>query len=355
MTGAAVGTGGTTVDRIYEDAIVVDASVAPEMDDDHIDRMARSGVTVFNWTVCPPSADLSQALSAMSHALDLIERRADVLRLVRGCDDIVAAKRDGKVGVIFGPQNAKPVETDLTHVRALKEMGVRILQLTYNERNRFGDGCTEPAQGGLSGAGRELIAELHRQRIVVDLSHAGERTILDAIEAAAKPVIISHSNARAVFGSPRNATDAVLDAIAECGGVIGLTLWSPMVGGDGEWPTIDHFLRHVTYVAERIGPRFIGLGSDHSEGCPRDEWESLFSRTGRYPAVAGLMGEWYGYDTRFIRDGASCVDLPKVAAAIAGLGFSDGELRGILGGNLMRVFTEVWHGSTRATTVDDLT
>lgn len=312
------------------------------MDDAQVDRMLMSGVTVFNWTVCRPQADLPVALSQIVAGIELIERSGGRLRLVRTVEDIRAAKRDGAVGLVFGPQGARPVEGDVAHVRVLRELGVRILQLTYNERNLFGDGCTEPANGGISVAGRELIAEINRQHLVLDLAHAGERTILEAIDASDAPAIISHANAHAVFPSPRNATDAVLDAIAASGGVIGLTLWSPMVGGNGSWPTLDDFKRHVAYVAERIGTSFIGLGSDHSEGYPRDAWEALFSASGRYPSVAGLMGSWYGYDTRFVRDAGSCRDLGRVADAIASLGFSTDELTGILGGNFLRVFEQVW-------------
>lgn len=328
--------------EFYARAIIVDASVAPTMDDAQIERMLRSGVTAFNWTVCRPSADLPTALAQIVEATELIEARSDALCLVRSVEDIRTAKRDRRVGLIFGPQNALPVAGDLAHVRVLRELGIRILQLTYNERNPFGDGCTEPANGGLSALGRELIAEINRQRLVLDLSHAGERTILEAIAATMAPPIISHANARSVFASPRNATDDVLDAIKANDGVIGLTLWSPMVGGDGDWPSLDHFLRHVQYVAERIGVRHIGLGSDHSEGYPRGVWEELFSATGRYPSVAGLMGSWYSYDTRFIRDGGSCLDLASVVEGVASLGFSDEEMTGILGGNFVRVFEAVW-------------
>jgi membrane dipeptidase len=326
----------------FEDGIVIDSSIAPEMDEAQIDRMVRSGVTAFNWTVCRPAAALPEALSQIVEGLEIIDAHPDQLMLVRTTADIETAKRTGRVGLIFGPQNAKPVEGDLRFVRVLRDLGVRILQLTYNERNAFGDGCTEAAAGGLTSAGRELIAEVARQRLVLDLSHAGERTILEAIEASTGPVIISHANARAVFASPRNATDAVLDAIKACGGVIGLTLWSPMVAGGDRQPGIDEFVRHVSYVADRIGPEHIGLGSDHSEGYDRVAWETLFSHSGKYPSVAGLMGDWYSYDTRFIRGASSCVDLVNVAIAIGRLGFDLSELAGVLGGNFLRVFDRIW-------------
>lgn len=328
--------------EVFAEGIVIDSSIAPTMDEAQIDRMVRSGVTAFNWTVCRPAAALPEALSQIVEGLEIIEAHPKQLMLVRTTADIETAKRTGRVGLIFGPQNARPVEGDLRFVRVLRDLGVRILQLTYNERNAFGDGCTETAAGGLTGAGHELIAEVARQRVVLDLSHAGERTILEAIEASADPVIISHANALSVFASPRNATDAVLDALKATGGVIGLTLWSPMVAGGDRQPGIDDFVRHVSYVADRIGPEHLGLGSDHSEGYDRVAWEELFSHSGKYPSVAGLMGDWYGYDTRFVRGADSCVDLVDVASAIGRLGFAPGELEGVLGGNFLRVFRRIW-------------
>ena len=339
-----------TAPAVYEASIVIDSSIAPTMDEGQIERMAQSGVTAFNWTVCRPSAGLTDALVQIVEGIELIEAHSDRLMLIRSVEDLRTAKRDGRVGLIFGPQNAKPVEGDLRLVRVLRDLGVRILQLTYNERNAFGDGCTEPAGAGLSAMGRELIAEVGRQQVVLDLSHAGERTILEAIDASSDPAIISHANARSVFPSPRNATDAVLDAIKDCGGVIGLTLWSPMVAGGDRQPGVDDFVRHVSYVADRIGPQHIGIGSDHSEGYDRASWESLFSHSGKYPSVAGLMGDWYAYDTRFVRGADSCIHLSSVADAIGRVGFSRPELEGILGGNFMRVFTQVWSGESQEAT-----
>ena len=327
--------------EVYSGSIVIDGSIAPLMDSSQVDRMVKSGVTAFVWTVCKPLAQLPDALVQIAHGLEFIDGESRV-QLVRSASDIEACKREGRVGLIFGPQSARPVELDLALCRILKEAGVRLLQLTYNERNYFGDGCTEDADGGLSLLGHQLVAELNRLGIVVDLSHAGERTILDAIATSAHPIVISHSNAKAVHQSSRNVSDDVLKRLAERDGVIGLTFWSPMVGGERGRPATADFLRHVDYVANLIGPEHIALGSDHSENTPRAEWDRLFSHDGEYSTVARALGSWYGYDTRFIEGGSSCTDFPGIAAGLASLGLTDDELRGVLGGNLMRVFKTVW-------------
>lgn len=330
---------------LFRDAVIVDSSIAPTMDAGQLERMAGSGVTAFNWTVCRPLADPMESLIQIASGVDFIREHADRLLLALTTDDIRTAKRDGRVALILGPQNAALVEPDLGLVAVIRHLGVRILQLTYNERNAFGDGCTESADGGVSDRGRELIAEVERNDLVLDLSHAAERTILDAASVSTQPVIVSHANARSVFSSPRNLTDEALDAVAATGGVIGATLWSPMVGNsDGIQPTLSDFVRHVEYMAARVGSAHVGIGSDHSEGYDRSQWEALFSRSGRYPTVAGQMGDWYGYDTRFVRDAGSCVDMARVASAVAEIGFTDGEMRGILGENFLRVFAQVWGG-----------
>ncbi|MCV0377409.1 membrane dipeptidase [Microbacterium sp.] len=328
---------------LFRDSVVVDSSIAPTMDDAQIQRMAQSGVTAFNWTVCRPLADPIESLVQIASGVDFIRSRPDELVLVSTVDDIRTAKRDGRIGLILGPQNAALVEPDLDLVAVIRQLGVRILQLTYNERNAFGDGCTESADGGVSERGRELIAVVERNGLVLDLSHAAERTILDAASISTRPVIVSHANARSIFASPRNLTDEAIDAVAATGGVIGATLWSPMVGSaNGLQPTLTDFVRHVEYLADRVGPAHVGIGSDHSEGYDRGQWESLFSRSGRYPSVAGQMGDWYGYDTRFVSDAGSCTDLEKVAGAIAEIGFTEVEMSGILGENFLRVFADVW-------------
>lgn len=328
--------------RLYEEAIVVDGSVAPVMNDAQLARMRRSGVTAYNWTICSVYSEFSDAMAEIAGSFDFFADRPDTVLLIRTTSDIRAAKSTGRLGIIFGLQNALPVAADVRHLRSLRETGIRIIQMTYNERNVFGDGCLVENPVGLTERGKQLIAEMNRLGILVDLSHAHESTMLDSIEASAQPVVVSHSGARSVFANPRNVTDRVLRSLAERDGVVGITVWCPMVGtGDGR-PTIRDYLKHVKYVADLVGARHLAIGTDHSEGSSETAWEELWGREGRYPAVTGMMGKWFSYGSRYVEGVQGCEDFPKIADGLAELDFSDAEIAGILGGNLLRVFEQVW-------------
>jgi membrane dipeptidase len=330
------------VDRIYKKAIVIDASIAPKMDRAQIDRMKRSGVTAVNWTVCMPWFGMSGAIKEIAAGIEVIAAHPGDLLLVRGADDVRRAKTEGKVAIIFGPQNARPAEEGIHCFRILYELGIRILQLTYNERNLYGDGVAEPDNAGLSILGRQAIEEMNRLGMLIDLSHCGDKTTREAIEASSAPVSITHANARALHPSPRNKTDEHIKALASRGGVIGLTMWSPMLAFD-HWPTLDDWVRHVDHVANLIGVEHIAIGTDHNESADRAEWTwNSSKKSGRYPSVTAQMGDWYVYETRCAEGGSSVLDLPNVAQALGRLGFTDAELEGVLGGNFLRLCETVW-------------
>jgi membrane dipeptidase len=321
--------------------IIIDGSVAPQMDDAYIRQLVASGGTAVNWTVCSPWNPFVEAVAEIAAGLELVSSHPDELLLVRSTADIQEACETGRVGMIFGPQNALPADIGPYGFRVLHELGVRIIQLTYNERNAYGDGAAEPANAGLTAAGRWAIAEMDRLGIVVDVSHCGDLTTLEAIDASAHPVLVTHANSRALHPSPRNKTDEHLKALAARGGVIGITLWSPMLRFDRR-PSIDDFVAHLTYVADLIGIEHVGIGSDHSDGIPQDEWEGDFGSGGRYPTITGPAGPWYGYHSRFAERGSNVTEFPAVIEAVDRLGLTEAERRGVLGGNFLRVFREVW-------------
>ena len=330
------------VDKIYERGIVIDGSIAPRMDDAQIKRMRDARVTAVNWTVCMPWHGLSGTLKEIAAGLEVIAAHPDELLLVRNVADIARAKREKKVAIIFGPQNARQCEEGIWCFRIMHELGIRICQLTYNERNIYGDGAAEPANAGLSVVGRQAVEEMNRLGIAIDLSHCGDRTTLDAIEHSKDPVLITHANARAVHPSPRNKTDEQIKALASRGGVIGMTLWSPMLAFD-HWPTLDDWVKQVDHVANLVGIEHVAIGTDHNESADRDEWTWNSSKKGgRYPSVTAQMGDWYVYETRCAKGGSSILDFPNVARAVASLGLTAAELEGVLGGNLMRIFERVW-------------
>lgn len=335
---------------LYRQAVVVDGSVCPEdmFAPDHLRRMKESGVTAFVWTVCPPDSTISTGLAHIGRALTAVAAHPDDVVLVRRAGDLSTAKATGRVGLILAPQNAQLASESIHHFTVLHEVGVRVLQLTYNLRSAYGDGCVEASDGGLSNLGREAVAELNRLGIVVDLSHAGPRTALETVDASRDPVIVSHSNPRALYPSPRNISDELITEVAATGGVIGLCLWSALVGpgqDSGGQPTLDDYARHVAHVVDLVGTEHVSVSSDHGEGRVRQLWSPAVSSGGDYPSVTASLGDWYGFDTRSVVGADGCRDWPRVADRLARLGFTDTELRGILGGNLLRVFGRVWDGA----------
>jgi membrane dipeptidase len=172
---------------------------------------------------------------------------SDDLVLATTAAEIEGARRSGRVAVVLQFQGGNPLEYDVNLVEAFHRLGVRILQLTYNARNPLGDGCTERTDIGLSDLGLAAVAEINRVRMVLDLSHVGVRTSLEALEVSRAPAIFSHSNARAVCDHPRNLTDEQLRLVAQKGGVVGVNAFPAFVRREGT-PTVEHLLDHVDYL-----------------------------------------------------------------------------------------------------------
>jgi membrane dipeptidase len=168
---------------------------------------------------------------------------------------------------VYYAQNASPIQDDLTRVKTLHDMGVRIVQLTYNTRNLVGDGCLERTNAGLSQFGVDLVGALNDARTLVDVSHCGPATTLDAITLSKRPVAITHSSCRAVFDHPRSKSDAILRAMADRGGVVGIFQINPYLGPK-ERNTLDDFLRHVDHAVKVAGIDHVGIGSDREHRIP---------------------------------------------------------------------------------------
>jgi membrane dipeptidase len=232
---------------------------------------------------------------------------------------------------------------ELGYIKLLHKLGVRIIQLTYNDRNLLGDGCIETANGGLSRFGRMVVQEMNRSGMVIDLSHCGEQTTLDSIELSSSPILISHANTRALCPSLRNKSDEVLKALVKNGGVIGVAFWAPMTYKDPNIrPKVNDLLDHIDYLVKNVGINHVGIGSDLGEGESREYYESMFLRGGGlYPEITKDLGEWYGFDTRMVENLDSAVNFPLITEGLIGRGYGEEDVRKILGKNVLRVLNEV--------------
>ncbi|MFO1394281.1 MAG: membrane dipeptidase, partial [Steroidobacteraceae bacterium] len=205
-----------------------------------LDDAFASGLTAIHQTIGYVSGDDDPYLRSLAdiEAWDaLLHRHGDRLHKVAVADDIARARQSGRIGVIYGFQNGTMLADDPARAVEFARLGVRVVQLTYNGENELGDGAMAAGNGGLTDCGREVVEALNRARVMVDLSHSGERTCRDTIEASTAPVIISHTGCRALADLPRNKTDAELRAVAERGGLVGI-YFMPFLALDRQ-PTAD--------------------------------------------------------------------------------------------------------------------
>ena len=342
-------------DRLRRDAVIIDgqgvgvllptALVPPPPVDGRafLDRVLEAGISAMNVTLGISGIgmgvdDLRSMLNTVHGYLCYFELEADRVIHVQTVRDILRAKREGKLGVIFGVQGlSSKIDNDPNLIRILHQLGLRIAQLTYNERTPLGCGCLEDPDTGLTELGRVSIQEMNHLGIVVDLSHAGERTAREAIESSLDPVVVSHANVRALCDHPRNLTDDLIRALAGRAGVLGITAFSPFCETTpGIRPDLDAFIDHVAHVADLVGIDHVGVGSDLFEGESEVRFEMFFRL--RYPDIV----RHYTKDTAYAEgfDSVSC--FPKLTERLVQRGFAPPDVRKVLGGNFLRVFRAVW-------------
>lgn len=250
--------------------------------------------------------------------------------------DFDRAKSSGKIGILIGVQNSEHFrsadDVDLFH-----GLGQRVSQLTYNARNRIGDGSTERTNGGLSDFGVAVVERMNAVGMAIDVSHSGDQTTLDACALSKKPVLFTHSNARALNpGHPRCKTDEAIRAMAKSGGAMGITGVRNFVR-NAEPTTIEHFLDHYDHVARLVGREHLGIGSDIDldgyDDMPPEDYKRL---------KAGYKGS-YAFRDKIDIEG---VDHPKrvydLTEGLIRRKYSDADIRGVLGGNFKRVLSEIW-------------
>jgi membrane dipeptidase len=329
---------------LHRESVVVDGLQAAPMTPEHFARLRRGGIRVVNYTAVRVTSDFAAAALDIAAFLRTVRAHADQVLVVRTGRDIDRAVADDRIGLVIGMQNGKPVMDSPEYVGLLHLLGVRIIQLTYNDRNLLGDGCVERANGGLSRLGRRVVEAMNRHGVLVDLSHCGEQTTLDAIEASRAPVAVTHSMARALCPSPRNKPDAVLRALAANGGVMGAAFWAPMAYRTPDRrPTMDDFFAHVDHLVQQAGVDHVGIGSDLGEGESREYYEAMFTRGGGlYPEVTAALGAWYDFDHRMVEGMETATMFPRVTEGLAARGYSDADIRKIMGGNFLRVFRQVF-------------
>ena len=283
-------------------------------------RLKDSGITVFHPAVGYVEGDVYAASSADITGWDaFIDSYPEYFIRVCTPADVSRAKAEGKLGIIVGQQNSNHFRT-VDDVNAFYKLGQRVSQLTYND-NRLGGGSTDPGERGLTAYGERVLARMNQLGMAVDISHCGDRTTLDVIEASAKPVLVTHSNCRALM--PRSArckTDDAIRKLAAKGGVMGITMERLFVG-TGSRVTIENVLDHVDHVAKLVGVEHVGLGSD----------VDLDGRDGSRPKKKNDL-DGLEYSRKIF----------ELTEGLIRRKYSQDDIRLILGGNFQRALSEIW-------------
>lgn len=276
------------------------------------------------------------ARRAIDRLLDWQSRfmsHADLIVPARTASDIIAAHASGRTAVVLGFQNTAPLEDDPRLVGLFRDLGVRIIQLTYNAQNAVGGSCFETADSGLSRFGRRVVAEMNRAGVLVDCAHVGDRTTRDAIEASATPIAITHANPRWFCDSPRNKPDAILNALVERGGVVGVTLYPHFIGGPTT--TLEQFAGMIVKLADQVGIQHVAFGSDLARKWTDHDLVEL--RNGRLDPQPP-SASWPAWPDWF----RSAADFPRLLEGLARAGLADDEVAAVAGGNWLRLFKTVW-------------
>ncbi len=326
---------GGQVMAVHKESIIIDGLNISLWDEDTFLRLRRGGLTAINATVAVLE-NFRQTVQNISAWYRRFEQYTDLIMPVRSVADIYKAKELGKAGIIFGFQNTSPIEEDLHLLSIFKELGVRVIQLVYFERNFVGDGSTERTNCGLSQFGIEVIEEMNRLGILIDLSHVGDQTTCEAIEFSEQPVTFSHANPRSLCPHPRNKTDEQLKFLASKGGVVGANIYPPFLPR-GYDSTLDDFVDVIDYLVELVGIDHVAIGSDLTEGQPWQFFEWIYR--GRCKKKMAMTIQWpLVYPEGF----QSAADFPNVTRKLIARGYEFESVKKIVGGNLLRLYGEVW-------------
>ena len=334
------------LDRLIADAIIIDdlCEFRPDVatPKEEFIKARNSGLSLAAPTIGSVVAAESyqSSLTALARLNAGVNKHSKHVFMISRFSDIAKAKRESRVGILPAFQNSTAIGTDLSRLDFFHDLGVRQIQLTHNLRNWVGDGCTERTQAGLTHFGVELVGKMNELGMIVDASHCGYQTTLDAIEISEKPIVFSHTNCMALCKHPRNKTDDQIKALAAKGGVMGISNFNWFVS-DKPRSTLEDLLDHFDYVIRLVGEDHVGLGSDFEltgyPGVDGDEmWRrhlSIYSATEQQT----LKVRW----PPFIKEVDNEMRYKTIASGLLSRGHSEEVVKKILGLNFQRVFREI--------------
>lgn len=334
--------------ELYQHALVLDCNSAPPFAGDgplsraDLELVRASGVDVVKWTLGGINSDFDTAVGEIGQVQRLIARYPASFLQVRSAADLARARQERRLGIILSFESAEMLRGRLDSFTVFRDLGVRVMQMSYNRKSPFAAGVMEPQGGGLTPLGREAVREMNRLGIAIDLSHANAATTSDVLALSARPVIMSHAGCAAVHAHPRTKSDEQLRALAAKGGVVGI-FDLPYLTASPRQPQISDYMQHLEHALKVAGTEHVGIGSDVDiepfDTSPKgmaDFREELAARR-----AAGLSAPEEDRPT-YVEGLNTPHRLLIIADQLLRRGYPAAVTEAVLGGNFARVFGEIW-------------
>jgi membrane dipeptidase len=333
--------------KIYRDCFVLDGNALASIGGvlranqaDVTNVVRESGVTALKSTLGGAAGDFAAAVADIAAAEQLMEKRSDLFLKVRTHDDFDRARKEQKLGVIYSFESANMLEDKIERVELFRQLGVRVMQLTYNRKTPFGIGCLDGETDGLTELGRKAIAKMNELGVALDLSHSNTQTTADGIAASTKPSLITHAGCRAVFMHPRNKEDRELKALADKGGVVGIYML-PYIAASPKQPMLDDYLQHLEHALKVCGEDHVGVGSDVPFFRVDDSDLEEMKKAAEKRKTDDIAAPGEDRPT-YIPDLNTPRKMELIADSLLKRGHKSAVVEKILGNNFKRVFGEIW-------------
>ena len=303
---------------------------------DIFEQMREGGLDAVHVTVAYHE-DFRQTVDRISQWNRLLDQYSDLIQPGRTADDVLRARDTNKTAIFYGFQNCSPIESDIDLVEICHQLGARFMQLSYNNQSLLATGCYESDDPGITRMGKQVIAEMNRVGLVVDMSHSAERSTLEAIECSTRPIAITHANPSRWHPALRNKSDSVLRALSESGGMIGFSLY-PHHLAEGSACTLDNFCQMIADTADDMGIDHIGIGSDLCQNQPDSVVEWM--RNGRWTrekdfGEGSKASPGFPDQPTWFKDNR---DFPSLRAGLKKVGLNDAAVNAVMGDNWLRFF-----------------
>jgi len=340
----------TSPKSLYDHAFVLDCNSGPDLGDtlppkrDALASARASGIAAVKTTLGGATGGFDATVAEVAWMIRAIEMAPEAFLQVRRAADLDRAHREHKLGIIFSFESAAMLGADIERINVFRNLGVLVMQLTYNRTTPFGVGCLDGETPGLTMLGRQAIERMNLLGVAIDVSHANTQTTAEAIRASAQPVIISHAGCRAVHRHPRNKEDEEMRALAEKGGVIGIYML-PFLAPSPTQPTLEIYMKHLTHALNVCGEDHVGVGSDGPIDRIPDTPEVLEAmRKDMAARKAAGVGAPEEDRPPFIPELNGPRKIETIAIALQKRGYPARVIEKVIGSNFRRVFRDIWVG-----------